>query len=102
MQVQTKMLSTAELAERTTATPRQIDWWIRHKVFRPTVEATGSGSRRKFSTDLVPPLTTLAKMSPKFPSGGLTCHTMRAILENHDDGELDLGDGVYIQWPTSP
>jgi DNA-binding transcriptional MerR regulator len=41
--------STPEAAELADVTFRQIDYWARHRIVTPTIEADGSGSRRRWS-----------------------------------------------------
>lgn len=43
------MLSSTEVLKRVGCTYRQLDYWCREGVITPTVEATGNGSRRRFS-----------------------------------------------------
>jgi hypothetical protein len=43
---------TAEMAARLAGiTYRQLDWWDRGNLLKPTVEAHGSGSRRRYTWD---------------------------------------------------
>lgn len=44
-----RLISSTELAERSGATYRQIDYWTRVGYLTPAVASSGSGSYRKFS-----------------------------------------------------
>jgi DNA-binding transcriptional MerR regulator len=47
------MIPTSEMCALTGVTYRQLDFWTRSGVIRPPVDATGSGSRRRYSPDQV-------------------------------------------------
>ena len=91
-------MSTREFLDKTGATYRQLDYWVRQNVFFP-IDGTGlgSGQHRLFSSLLVGPVTTLVHISKQL-DGSITTSVMADILDAYDDGVLHLGDGIELRW----
>lgn len=70
MTVAPTLVPTRAAAERSGATYRQIDYWTRAGVIRPTVPADGSGSLRGWSDEDVVVLTALARTANALSHAG--------------------------------
>jgi hypothetical protein len=100
-------ISSRTLCEATGVPYRQLDYWVRLGLVAPLGEAhPGSGARRRWDPALVPVLRTLRRVqaalqvdAPGFP--GASHLILHRIIEVHDTGRLDLGDGITITWETS-
>lgn len=103
------LLSTEEVCEITGLTYRQLDYYTRHGVVAPAVEARGSGTRRGWLDEQVPQIMVVASVANAMReisgierAGNLALY--RRIAGVWRDGVLKLGPGVAIAWevPTWP
>lgn len=93
-------ISSSELANRTGASYRQVDYWVRAGMIMPVRKskaAPGSGHRRRFEEEIVDRVTVMVKVSGIFdghPPGGL----LKRIYDNFEDGHIDMGEGIRLTW----
>lgn len=89
-------ISSTELMALTGATYRQIDYWCSRGYIHPVGEDTpGSGKHRRFDKSLVDKVKLVVKISNAFDRQN---SPMKYIVEHYEDGEFDMGDGVYLTW----
>lgn len=89
-------IDSKELVMLTGATYRQIDYWCRQGIIFPVGEGTpGSGNRRQFDKSLIDRIKLVVKISAAFSRDN---SPMKYILEHYEDGEFNMGDGVYLTW----
>jgi hypothetical protein len=91
-------ISTQELADRTGASYRQIDYWCRNDIFGPVGENTpGSGYRRRFDESEVRKVELLVRVSSVL--GRITTLSLlKTVYNNYKDGFVDLGEGLILSW----
>lgn len=94
-----KTLSSVELCEVTGATYRQLDYWCRLEIIKPTSGEgnPGAGFPRRFDVKIVEPLKTLVQISEAFDYA-IRTETLRKIYNNYKKGKLDLGNGIALIW----
>ncbi len=91
-------INTKELAKRTGATFRQIDYWCLKDVISPVGESCpGSGIKREFDESIISRVQLLAKLSKAFHNS-LHKNEQKKIYEAYDAGFIDLGDGIILSW----
>ncbi len=89
-------VSSKELCELTGATYRQIDYWCRQGYIHAAHSDTpGSGNKRRFSKSNIDRVKLVVKISKAFSRENTP---LGYILEHYEDGEFDLGEGVYLTW----
>lgn len=89
-------ISSKELEELTGATYRQIDYWCTQGYISPVGEDNpGSGKKRYFNRDVVKKVKLVLKISNAFSRSN---SPLGYIFNHYDDGEFDMGDGVYLTW----
>lgn len=99
-----RTITATELAARSGASYRQIDYWTRIGVIDPSNKAQGSGTRRSFSVDLVPAVRCVARVQEAFGAGqiagrtGLARDVLRRVVVDHAAGETVIGPGVRLVW----
>lgn len=94
-----------QFAREVGLTFRVLDYWVRNDVFRPTVEATGSGTRRMYSPALVPKLRTLRRVSAALSiQMGVSTVLLAEVFDAMERGEdsIDLSYGVILSWEPEP
>ena len=97
-------LSSTDVCRLAGITYRQLDHWCRSGVVTPahvTNDGGGSGRHRRFAPDSIRPLATLGRVSRATGAGGFACDHLARIYAHHDDGLVELTEGVWIMWdPT--
>ena len=94
-----KTISGPELARRTGASYRQIDYWCRNGVICPLGEATpGSGRNRQFKESEVKRVRVLADISKVFGYKGIKAEHLKKIYRNYNRGRVNIGHGIIISW----
>lgn len=89
-------IDSKELCELTDATYRQLDYWCSQGIISPVEDGNpGSGNRRRFSKNLIDRVKLVVKISSAFSRGN---SPLRHIMEHYEDGEFDMGEGVYLTW----
>lgn len=91
-------ISSKELCKLTGATYRQIDYWCSRGYIHPAHGGTpGSGNKRRFSKAHIDRVKLVVKISKAFSREN---SPLGYILEHYEDGEFDMGEGVYLTWDT--
>ncbi len=91
-------INTKELAKRTGATFRQIDYWCLKGVISPIGKGSpGSGVKREFDESIISRVRLLAKLSKAFHNS-LHRDEQKKIYEAYNVGFIDLGDGIILSW----
>lgn len=89
-------LNSKELTELVGITYRQLDYWCRQGYIHPIGNDTpGSGKQRRFSPAILPKVKLIAKISKAFERDN---SPLGQIAEHYDEGEFNMGDGVYLTW----
>lgn len=89
-------ISSVELQELTGASYRQIDYWCRQGYIQPVGDGTpGTGQRRRFDPAIVRKVKLITKISKAFERPN---SPLGQIADRYEDGEFDMGDGVYLTW----
>jgi hypothetical protein len=89
-------ISSTELITLTGATYRQIDYWCQQGYIHPIGNDTpGSGKHRRFNPTVVNKVKLIVKISKAFDRGN---SPLGRIAECYEDGEFNMGDGVYLTW----
>jgi hypothetical protein len=89
-------VSSKELEALTGATYRQIDYWCREGIIHAIGNDTpGSGSRRRFSKSIIDKVKLVVRISNAFDRKN---SPMQYIVEHYEDGQFDMGEGVYLTW----
>jgi hypothetical protein len=91
------IISSPELVELSGASYRQIDYWCSQGIL-PVIDGKntpGSGGRRHFHKGIVDKVKLLVKISKAFSRDN---SPLQYIMDHYDEGEFDLGDGVYLTW----
>jgi DNA-binding transcriptional MerR regulator len=92
-------INTKELAKRTGATFRQIDYWCLKGVISPVGKSSpGSGIKREFDESIISRVRLLAKLSKAFHNS-LHKNEQKKICEAYDKGYIDVGGGIILSWP---
>lgn len=92
-------ISGPELARRTGASYRQIDYWCRKDVICPVGDARpGSGQNRRFPVTDVPRVKVLAEVSKVFNTKGIGSDNLRKIYQHYPLGSVALSDTITISW----
>lgn len=82
------MFPTTQVMEQVGATFRQLDYWDRTDLVKPSIlSAHGSGSSRLYSGRDVE----LLKLVVRLLHAGLMLQAIRAILEEVGDGPIPIG-----------
>lgn len=89
-------ITTNELAKRTGASFRQLDYWSREGIIEPSVAGQGSGSVRLFDESIVGKVTLLARLSNTTRRSGSI--PLRLVAENYENGYLELAEGITLEW----
>lgn len=94
-----KVIRTKELAERTGATRRQIDYWAKAGVIEVVggQPDTGCGFPRLYAEKVVDPVKVLTRISTAFDHH-IKVEILKEIYDNYEAGYLDMGGGIYIAW----
>lgn len=87
----------AELAKRTGATKRQIDYWCSNDVIEMLNGNNGTGHHRRFDEEIVKRVKVLVDVSRKF-NRYVRVDIFKLIYEHYEKGEVDLGDGIVLCW----
>jgi hypothetical protein len=91
-------ITSKELAALTGATYRQIDYWCSQGHIHPVEDdRPGSGAHRRFDPSLVDKVKLIVKISKAFNRDN---SPLGYLVEHYEDGEFDMGDGVYLTWDT--
>lgn len=90
-------ISSMELCKRTGASYRQIDYWCRGDVFKPSNghNSPGSGNPREFDASIVPAVKLLVRVSQRFHSL-IRLETLKIIFDNYENGKVDFEDLTLI------
>ena len=95
-------ITTKELIEKTGVSPRQLNYWIDHKVLHPLGDSNpGTGHIRYFDAAIIPKVCTLVAVSVVFDGRygkGVSVGTLYEIFKDYEEGELDMGFGISIKW----
>jgi DNA-binding transcriptional MerR regulator len=102
MTTEGELLSTYEVVEGTDVTFRMLDYWIRNGVIVPDVEASGSGSRRRFTAEQAQMVWTLGRVQAALnrSQSGVSTVLLGEVCDAMERGEhcLALGHGVFLSW----
>ena len=92
------IINSRELAERTGATFRQLDYWCTRGIIHPLWgDNPGSGRRRSFNEAIVDRVLLLVRISRAFQRENIPMHQ---AFDRYDEGDLDLGEGLTLSWDT--
>jgi len=92
------LITSKELAQRTGATYRQIDYWCGLDLISAVGKnKPGSGYYRGFEEAIVPRVTFLVKVSNAF-NHSFRKDTLKMISDSYEEGSIDLGDGITLSW----
>lgn len=93
------LISGPELAKRSGASYRQIDYWCRNGVISPVGDThPGSGHPRRFKESDVKRVKVLADISNVFGYKGIRSDNLIKIYRNYNRGQVTLGRGLTISW----
>jgi hypothetical protein len=94
------LISTGNLSESTGLSMRQLDYLITAGVIAVAKGGQGSGSHRQIDADYIPALVTIRQVSNALAEsrGGITTDIMRRIVLEHDQGCIELTDGISVCW----
>lgn len=91
-------ISSEELAKRSGASYRQIDYWTRHGIFGPVGNATpGSGHPRRYDAKIVPRVRLLSNVSKAF-GGDISHSNLHKIYRAYPRGSVSFGRGIKLSW----
>lgn len=91
-----QLFNSGSAARLANITIRQLDYWIRTEILKPVREASGSGSRRKYSLDDVLRLRVareLAEIGSLRPAGHLLAEI---TMGSHDQVLVGVGDAWWL------
>lgn len=89
-----------EFCELTGATPRQIHYWTRAGI-QLTKQPIGDNDRnRDYDISVAHKVKLLAMVSEKMGQW-FSVDTLAIIFEEYDDGFIDFGDGITLDWKIS-
>jgi hypothetical protein len=91
------MMRLTEFIQKTGATQRQVDYWVKQGLPIVLNDAHGCGFPREYDPEAIPAVRVMAQLSD-FLLRVVPTVLYNQVLKNYEQRELFIGDDVWLSW----